>query len=97
MAKRQRVTAKRTKQGDELTPKFIELLSQEAEAGFDDWDGKVVRAGRPGLSPEGPSRRLQTRIAPEIGDQLDALAGKRDTTVSEIVREALERYLADVA
>lgn len=97
MARKQQMNSGRTREGDELTPELLDQLAAEAEAGFEHWEGGMVVAGRPPLSISGPSRRLQARVAPELGERLDALAGERDTTVSEIVREALERYLSDAA
>lgn len=88
----------RTSTGDEITPEYIAELAEEAEAGFAGRKGRwVPLPGRPPLSEAGPSRRLQTRITPELGKSLDAMAIERETTVSAIVREALEQFLRDAA
>lgn len=87
----------KTRGGDEMTPEFLEELAEEAEDGFEGWQWKVVHRGRPPLSKGTESQRLNIRITPDMGESIAQIAEARETTVSAIVREALDRYLADAA
>ncbi len=52
-------------------------------------------AGRPSLT--GPGRRspeVKARVPIELRDRLQAVAQQRGVSTSELVREALDRYLA---
>ena len=54
--------------------------------------GKRPGAGAP-LAGEGPSVKMVIRTAPGLGERIQCEATRRGVTVSEIVREALAKYL----
>ena len=72
----------------------IEALAEEAEAGYDA-DHLVARRnrrGRPTLGTE-PASVESVRLDPELKDQLLSRAEQDHTSPSEVIREALRRYL----
>lgn len=81
----------RTKAGEELTEAVLDRMAEEAEAGLD--VSKLRRRpGRPAMG-SGPAHALPVRLDPELREQLDARAAHDHTSASEVVREALRRYL----
>lgn len=85
----------KTASGEKLTRKYLKQLEAEAEAGYEDLDPTRVRIGRPPLSESGESRRLQVRVDPALDESLKQLAIDQETTVSELARQALVRFVAD--
>lgn len=85
----------KTASGEKLTRKYLKELEAEAEAGYEDLDPSRVRIGRPPLSESGESRRLQVRVDPALEASLKQLAIDQETTVSELARQALIRFVAD--
>ncbi len=81
----------RTKAGVELTDDVLERMADEAEAGLDITKLRR-RPGRPAMG-SGPADTLPVRLDPELRQALDDRAAAEDSTASEIVREALRRYL----
>jgi hypothetical protein len=81
----------RSKSGTELTPEVLDRMSQEAEEGLD--VSKLRR--RPGRPPMGSAAAdaLPVRLDPEMRRAVDERAAADHTTSSEVVREALRRYL----
>jgi hypothetical protein len=81
----------RTKTGVELTDDVLEQMANEAEAGLD--VTKLRR--RPGRPPmgSGPAETLPVRLDPELRQALDDRAAAENATASDVVREALRRYL----
>ena len=81
----------RSKSGVELTPEILDRMSQEAEEGLD--VSKLRR--RPGRPPMGSAAAdaLPVRLDPELRRAVDQRAAADHTTSSEVVREALRRYL----
>jgi hypothetical protein len=81
----------RTKTGVELTDDVLEQMADEAEAGLD--VTKLRR--RPGRPPmgSGPAETLPVRLDPELRQALDDRAAAENATASDVVREALRRYL----
>jgi hypothetical protein len=81
----------RSKTGAELTEDVLERLAAEAEAGLD--VSKLRR--RPGRPPmgSGPAETLPVRLDPELRRAVDDRAAADKKTASEVVREALRRYL----
>ena len=89
MAKKQ--SYGRTKAGVELTEEVLEHLAKEAEDGLD--ISKLRRRpGRPAMG-SGPAESLPVRLDPELRKALDDRAVAEKTTASDVVREALRRYL----
>ncbi|MDA8316442.1 MAG: ribbon-helix-helix protein, CopG family [Actinomycetota bacterium] len=84
-----------TKTGKILTDTDIEALADEAERGFDVEILKERRRGRPMLG-NAPSEVVPVRLDPELRRAVEARAELDHTTSSEIIREALRRFL-DVA
>jgi len=85
----------KTASGEKLTRKYLKELEAEAEAGYEDLDPSRVRIGRPPLSENGESRRLQVRVDPALDESLKQLAIDQETTVSELARQALIRFVAE--
>lgn len=83
----------RTKAGEVLTEEDVERIADEVES-----DAPVVftamrPVGRPSLDGNGTSPRLSFRVTRELYDAAAERAIAEETTVSEITREALEKYL----
>lgn len=84
----------RTAAGTVLTRAYEEQLAAEAEAGFDLPTLRVRRVGRPSLNGgAGKSRRLDLRVDDEIFAAVHEVAEREQRPVSEVVRDALRRYL----
>ena len=81
----------RSKTGVELTDEVLERMADEAEDGLD--VAKLRRRpGRPAMG-SGPAESLPVRLDPELRHALDERAAADKTTASDIIREALRRYL----
>ncbi len=83
-----------TRSGKPITDKDVKALAAEAEAGYD-----VValltrrgKRGRPALG-SAPASVESVRLDPELRDQLLERAKAEGTTTSEVIREALRRFL----
>lgn len=71
----------------------IERLADEAEAGYD--LTKAPRVGRPSLGGRHErSPHLSFRAAAELRARAERRAAKEGKTVSQLAREASEKYLA---
>lgn len=81
----------RSKSGVELTDEVLQRMAEDAEAGLD--VTKLRR--RPGRPPmgTGPADTLPVRLDPGLRQAVDERAASEHTTASEVVREALRRYL----
>jgi hypothetical protein len=81
----------RSKAGVELTEEVLEALAKKAEEGLD--VSKLRRRpGRPAMG-SAPADSFPVRLDPELRKALDERAAAEDTTASDVVREALRRYL----
>ena len=85
----------KTKTGKALTNADIETMADEAERGYDVESLKSRRRGRPMLG-SAPSEVVPVRMDPELREAVEARAQADHTTTSEVIREALRRFL-DVA
>lgn len=85
----------RTASGKVLNDADIEALADEAEQGYDVETLKTPRRGRPMLG-SAPAEVVPVRLDPALKDAVEARAAAEDMTTSEVIREALRRYL-DVA
>jgi len=85
----------KTKKGTKLSKAVVDSLTSEAEAGYDLSKAKRERIGpgRPSLA-EGESPRISYRVAPALFDRAKKKAKAEGRTVSEVAREALQKYLA---
>jgi hypothetical protein len=81
----------RSKAGLELTDEVLDRMADEAEKGLDITKLRR-RPGRPAMG-SGPAESFPVRLEPELRRALDERAAADDTPASEVVREALRRYL----
>ncbi|MBV8235953.1 MAG: ribbon-helix-helix protein, CopG family [Acidimicrobiia bacterium] len=81
----------RSKAGVELTDEVLEKMSEEAEGGLDITKLRR-RPGRPAMG-SGPADSFPVRLDPELRKALEKRAVAESTTASDVVREALRRYL----
>ncbi len=83
-----------TRSGKRITDKEVAELAAEAEAGYDA-DTLIARRGRRGRPPLGSSAASveSVRLDPELRQELLTRAEAEGTTTSELIREALRRYL----
>jgi hypothetical protein len=83
-----------TRSGQPITDTDVQALAAEAEAGYD-VDRLIERRpkrGRPALGSS-PATVESVRLDPELRLELLQRARSEGTTTSEIIREALRRYL----
>jgi hypothetical protein len=86
----------RTRTGRILSDDDIDAIARDVEE--TDYDVEVLktrRRGRPTMG-SGPADVVPVRIDPELRAAIEARAEADHTTTSEIIREALRRFL-DVA
>jgi hypothetical protein len=84
----------RTKSGAAITDDTIAALAAEAEKGYD-VDALVARRGRRGRPSlgSGPAVVESVRLDPELRAELAARAEADGRTTSDVIRDALRRYL----
>jgi hypothetical protein len=82
----------RTKTGKVLTDPDIEAMADEAEQGYDIETLKVRRRGRPMIG-DAPAEVVPVRLDPALKSAVEARAAADGTTTSEIIREALRRFI----
>jgi len=89
-------TTRRTPKGRPLTDKDLDRIATEVEE--KDFDVEALKSRRRGRPPmgSGPADVVPVRIDPELRAAIEARAEATHTTTSEIIREALRRFL-DVA
>jgi CRISPR-associated endonuclease/helicase Cas3 len=81
----------RSRGGVELTEEVLDRMAREAENGLDVSELRR-RPGRPAMG-SGPADAFPVRLDPELRRAVDERAAAENTTSSEVVREALRRYL----
>lgn len=83
-----------TNSGRPITDQDIENLAAEAQAGYDveTLIARRNKRGRPTIG-NAPSSVESVRLDPELRQQLLERAEAEGTTTSELIREALRRYL----
>jgi hypothetical protein len=80
--------------GTPITPEMIEALAAEAEAGYDLTRATEVRVGRPALGDDAtPSPRISFRAPAYLYRALHERASAEGRSVSDLAREAVERYI----
>ena len=90
------MTTYKTKTGRTLTDDDVDTIADEVEsADYDVEELKTRRRGRPAMG-SGPADVVPVRIDPELKDAIEARAEADHTTTSEIIREAIRKFL-DVA
>lgn len=82
-----------TKGGTVVTPEMEERWSKEFEEGFDLSTWTTVRVGRPPLDGVRVSERITIRVPPDLYDAAKAKAEKEKRSISNLTREALQRYV----
>lgn len=83
----------RTSTGRVLTDNDLDAIADEVE--HESYDVEALRPrrrGRPMMGSQ-PAEVVPVRIDPELRAAVDARALAEHTTTSEIIREALRRYL----
>jgi hypothetical protein len=80
--------------GKPITDADIEVLAAEAEAGYDvdELIARRPKRGRPALGSAAASVE-SVRLDPELREELLERARSDGTSTSEIIREALRRFL----
>ena len=83
-----------TASGRPITDAEIEALAAEAEAGYDvdELLARRPKRGRPALGSS-PASVESVRLDPELRRELLERARADGTTTSEVIREALRRFL----
>ncbi len=83
----------RTSTGRVLTDRDVDAIADEVErASYDVEALRPRRRGRPMMGTQ-PAEVVPVRIDPELRAAVDARGLAEHTTTSEIIREALRRYL----
>jgi hypothetical protein len=82
----------RTRDGQPITDEMVEALAKRAEEGFDVDEIVRRRGGRPPLGSSAASVE-SVRLDPELRDALRARAEREGRTSSDVIRDALRRYL----
>jgi len=85
----------KSKKGTKLSKVAVDKLASEAQTGYDLSTAKRqrVKPGRPSLG-EGESPRISYRVAPALFERAKKKAKSEGRTVSEVAREALQKYVA---
>ena len=83
-----------TRSGRPITESDVDELVAEAEAGYD-IEQLIARRGKRGRPALGsaPANVESVRLDPELQQQLVARAREQGTTTSDVIREALRRFL----
>ncbi|HVM41065.1 MAG TPA: CopG family transcriptional regulator [Acidimicrobiia bacterium] len=92
MTKEKRETHGKTRSGAVITDEMVEKVSERAEEGFDVDEIVRRRGGRPAMG-SGPASVESVRLDPELTEALDRRARQEGRTNSEVIRDALRRYL----
>jgi hypothetical protein len=84
-----------TESGRPITDAVVDELAAEAEAGYE-IDQLIARRGKRGrpLLGSAPASVESVRLDPELARKLAARARIDGTTASEVIREALRRFLS---
>ncbi|MDK1011136.1 MAG: ribbon-helix-helix domain-containing protein [Actinomycetota bacterium] len=87
------MTDPKTRSGRTLTDRDLDSLAAEADETECDIESlKARRRGRP-LMGSGPADVVPVRMDPELRAAIEARAESNNTTASEIIREAIRRFL----
>lgn len=82
----------RAASGEPVTDELVEKLAAKAEAGFDVDEILRRRGGRPAMGSSAASVE-SVRLDPELSEALRERAETEGRTNSELIRDALRRYL----
>lgn len=92
MAKMNETTLK-SSSGATIDSAAADALAAEAEHGYDLSTARPRRVGRPSLGPAGTSPRVSFRATPELYQAAKRRATKEGRTISDLAREAVDRYV----
>ena len=82
----------RTATGKPITDELVDKLAAKAETGFDSEELLRRRGGRPTMGSAAASVE-SVRLDPELSEALRERAEHEGRTNSELIRDALRRYL----
>jgi hypothetical protein len=87
---------------DEAAEDIANAADQDINGGHSRLADEIIRKeGRPRLDGDrgatGRAPRRQVRLPAELNTALDTYASQNHTTASEVIRQALHRYLDDAA
>jgi len=83
----------KTKSGRVLSDEDLDALSVEVEtAEYDVDELKTRRRGRPAMGSS-PAEVVPVRLDPELREAVEARADSDKTTTSDVIRQALKKYL----
>src|SRR6202012_4588850 len=94
MAKVKKEVLPRTRSGEVITDEMAEKWADEIESDREVRWAQRLPVGRPSLNGNGISPRVSFRIPGELYEAVQVRANRERRTVSDITREALEKYLA---
>jgi hypothetical protein len=83
-----------TRSGTVITEEIAEQMAEDFEKNPPDlskWRRRYV--GRPSLGPNGPSPRVSFRVPPDLYKAAWARADKEKRSLSDLAREAFNRYM----
>jgi hypothetical protein len=83
-----------TSSGTVITEEIAEQMAEDFEKNPPDlskWERRYV--GRPSLGPNGLSPRVSFRVSPELHKAAWARADKEGRSLSDLAREAFNRYM----
>ncbi len=83
---------RKSKTGETMDDDFWRRAEEKADAGIDP-SRLRRRVGRPTLGEE-PAELTAVRLPPEVRRALDDRAAEEHTSASEVIRRALDQYLA---
>ncbi len=83
----------KTEFGQVITEEIAEQMAKEAERGYDVSELRRQYIGRPSLSRRGISPRISFRASQELLAKAQRRADAEERSLSDLAREALERYL----
>lgn len=84
----------RSKSGRILTDDVVDQFAHRMETGYEPEQLRPRKAGRPPLSEEYPSPRIQVRVSHRLYVTVSRRARREGKTVSALVRQLLEKYAA---
>lgn len=82
----------KTRSGKAITDDLVNELADQAERGYDVDDTLRRRGGRPPMGRAAATVE-SVRLDPELGEALRRQAEKEGRTNSDVLRDALPRYL----
>ena len=77
--------------GRKVSQADVQVMADEAEAGYD--VERLKRRGGRRLMGSAPAEVVLVRIDPELKAAIDARAAADHSSTSEVIREALRRFL----